>query len=275
VMLRDFSLLEWIGANSFRTSHYPYAEAWLDMADRLGIVVIDEVPAVGLNSWNKNEPWFTEDKLGERTLEHHLACIRELVARDAHHPSVVMWSIANEASTHEPASLRYFERCVELFRSLDKRPLTLPQSSNPDECQVQHLLDVVSLNRYYGWYENTADLTPEVVQQCLAHEIRSWRARFPNQPFMMAEFGADTIAGQHALPPSMFSEEFQAELIRLTRECLAEFDFVIGEHLWAFADFMTKQGLTRVGGNRKGLFTRQRQPKLAAHALRAEWRRSH
>ncbi len=273
VMLRDFSLLEWMGANSFRTSHYPYAEAWLDMADRLGIVVIDEVPAVGLNSWNKNEPWFTEDKLGERTLEHHLACIRELVARDAHHPSVVMWSVANEASTYEPASRAYFERCVELFRSLDDRPLTLPQSSNPEECRVQDLLDVVSLNRYYGWYENTADLTPEVVKESLAHEIRAWRARFPNQPFMMAEFGADTIAGQHSLPPGMFSEEFQEELVRLTRECLGSFDFVIGEHLWAFADFMTKQGLTRVGGNRKGLFTRQRQPKLAAHALRAEWRR--
>jgi beta-glucuronidase len=273
VMLRDFALLEWLGANSFRTSHYPYDEAWLDMADRLGIVVIDEVPAVGMNSWNKNEGWFTEDKLGSRTLEHHLACIRELVARDSHHPCVVMWSVANEASTWEPASRAYFERCIDLFRALDDRPLTLPQSSNPEECQVQDLLDVVSLNRYYGWYENTADLTPDVVKECLAHEIRAWRARFPNQPFMMAEFGADTIAGQHSLPFGMFSEEFQAELVQLTRECLAGFDFVVGEHLWAFADFMTKQGLTRVGGNRKGLFTRQRQPKLAAHELRAAWRR--
>ena len=48
-MLHDFELLRWIGANSFRTSHYPYAEEVLDMADRLGIVVIDETAAVGLN----------------------------------------------------------------------------------------------------------------------------------------------------------------------------------------------------------------------------------
>ena len=47
---------------------------------------------------------------------------------------------------------------------------------------------------------------------------------------------------------------------------------MIGEHLWAFADFMTKQGLTRVGGNKKGLFTRNRQPKMAAHFLRQRWR---
>ena len=37
-MLHDFALLNWIGANSFRTSHYPYAEDVLDYADRQGIV---------------------------------------------------------------------------------------------------------------------------------------------------------------------------------------------------------------------------------------------
>ena len=49
-MVHDFALMEWLGANSFRTSHYPYAEEVLDYADRHGIVVIDETAAVGLNS---------------------------------------------------------------------------------------------------------------------------------------------------------------------------------------------------------------------------------
>jgi beta-glucuronidase len=48
-MVHDFQLLKWIGANSFRTSHYPYAEEVLDYADRCGIVVIDETAALGLN----------------------------------------------------------------------------------------------------------------------------------------------------------------------------------------------------------------------------------
>ena len=46
-MVHDFALMEWLGANSFRTSHYPYAEEVLDYADRHGIVVIDETAAVG------------------------------------------------------------------------------------------------------------------------------------------------------------------------------------------------------------------------------------
>jgi beta-glucuronidase len=49
-MVHDFALMEWLGANSFRTSHYPYAEEVLEYADRHGIVVIGETPAVGINS---------------------------------------------------------------------------------------------------------------------------------------------------------------------------------------------------------------------------------
>ncbi|MEQ2200246.1 hypothetical protein XENOCAPTIV_025954 [Xenoophorus captivus] len=44
----DFNLIKWLGANSFRTSHYPYAEEILQMCDRHGIVVIDESPGVGI-----------------------------------------------------------------------------------------------------------------------------------------------------------------------------------------------------------------------------------
>lgn len=47
-MVKDFNLLKWLGANSFRTSHYPYAEEILQMCDRHGVVVIDECPGVGI-----------------------------------------------------------------------------------------------------------------------------------------------------------------------------------------------------------------------------------
>ena len=47
--VKDFNLLKWTGANSFRTSHYPYSEELMRLADREGFVVIDEVPAVGLH----------------------------------------------------------------------------------------------------------------------------------------------------------------------------------------------------------------------------------
>jgi beta-glucuronidase len=49
-------------------------------------------------------------------------------------------------------------------------------------------------------------------------------------------------------------------------------DAVVGEHVWAFADFATGPGTGRVDGNRKGVFTRDRRPKAAAQLLRRRWR---
>ena len=45
-------------------------------------------------------------------------------------------------------------------------------------------------------------------------------------------------------------------------------DAVVGEQVWHFADVTTTSGIMRVGGNKKGVFTRDRQPKAAAYALR-------
>jgi beta-glucuronidase len=73
----------------------------------------------------------------------------------------------------------------------------------------------------------------------------------------------------------MFSEEFQCAYLEEVHKVLDSLDFVAGEHVWNFADFATAEGLKRVGGNNKGVFTRQRQPKMAAHALRRRWIKDH
>lgn len=48
-------------------------------------------------------------------------------------------------------------------------------------------------------------------------------------------------------------------------------DYVIGEHVWNFADFETHPSVRRVDGNKKGVFTRDRRPKMAAHYLKNRW----
>ena len=108
-MVHDYELMTWLGANSFRTSHYPYAEEWLDMADRLGFVVIDETAAVGLNLGvagglfgDKPRVTFSDETIGPAAQALHRQAIEELVARDKNHPSVVLWSIANEPESHTP-----------------------------------------------------------------------------------------------------------------------------------------------------------------------------
>jgi beta-glucuronidase len=71
----------------------------------------------------------------------------------------------------------------------------------------------------------------------------------------------------------MFSEEYQAEMLAGYIQVLRRKPFVVGEHVWNMCDFQTGQSVRRVGGmNLKGVFTRDRRPKLAAHRLRELWK---
>lgn len=269
VNVKDFNLLKWINANSFRTSHYPYAEELLELADREGIVVIGEVPAVGFTFFNYNDKVYTPDQANEETLAHHHDVLRDLIARDKNHPSVVMWSLANEAATFQDEAVPYFRQLADTARRLDpQRPITIVQWPLPDKCKVAQFFDVICVNRYYSWYQDPGAL--ELVEHQVEWELTNWYRNF-GKPVIMTEYGADAIAGFHQDPPVMFTEEYQEELLTCYHNVFDRLDFVIGEHVWAFADFATKQGITRINGNKKGVFTRQRQPKAAARMLRSRW----
>jgi beta-glucuronidase len=278
-MVHDFALLTWVGANSVRTSHYPYAEEVLDYADRHGIVVIDETAAVGINSGlaagvfgAEPHPTFSEDTINAATQEAHRRAISELIARDKNHPCVVLWSIANEPESTTPEARAYFEPLAAEARQLDAtRPIGFANvmGSTPDLDVLTDLFDVVMLNRYYGWYATPGDLaTTEIA---LEEEISTWVAAY-DKPILFTEYGADTLPGLNDVVPSMWSEEYQAELLATYHRVFDRFDAVVGEHVWNFADFATVPGVIRVGGNRKGVFTRERRPKAAAHLLRRRWR---
>ncbi|MEO8614684.1 MAG: beta-glucuronidase [Luteolibacter sp.] len=273
INVKDFSLMKWMGANSFRTAHYPYSEEIMRLADREGLVVIDEVPAVGMCFWSETNTVFREDRVNATTLEHHLQTVREMIARDKNHPCVVMWSIANEAATNEEAATPYFTKVAELTRSLDStRPITIVNTMWPAVDKVSQLVDVICINRYFGWYADHGQLS--VIERHADLELKDWYEKF-QKPIIIAEYGADTIAGYHQLPAVSFSEEFQCDYLEQFHKAFDQNDFVIGEHVWAFADFATKQGLTRFGGNKKGIFTRQRQPKAAAFKLKERWTGNH
>lgn len=267
--VKDMYLMKWIGANSFRTSHYPYSEEIMDLADSEGMLVIDECTAVGFNTWSEKDTLFCPEKIGKEALEHHKQVLRELVERDKNRPSVLCWSVANEAVTYEEGAVPYFEEVIKAVRSYDgTRPVMIVESSRPNNCRVAQMVDIIGVNRYYSWYSDSGDI--EIAELQAREELCGWYNRF-HKPVVMTEFGADAIAGFHSDPPQMFSEEYQTELIKHCTNVFDTLDFLVGEHLWNFADFNTKQGTTRVMGNKKGIFTRQRQPKQAAQFLRKRW----
>ena len=275
---KDMSLMKWQGANSFRTSHYPYSEEMMRLCDEEGFVVIDETTAVGVNldfgggaNFNGQKVSTFDKEHGVQTQEHHKDVIRDLISRDKNHACVVMWSIANEPDSYSEGAYDYFAPLYELARELDpqKRPCTLisVQMAPPEKDCSAKLSDVICLNRYYGWYFGGPDL--ELPEQALRKELDYWKTI--GKPVVFTEYGADTVMGMHDTTPVMYTEEFQVEYYKMNNKVFDDYDFVVGEQVWNFADFATSQSLLRVQGNKKGIFTRDRKPKLVAHYFRDRW----
>ena len=275
--VKDLALLKWQGANSFRTSHYPYSEEMMRLCDREGIVVIDEVPAVGLNFrmgggfFGASHATTFGGEYAPQTFEHHQDVIRDLIARDKNLACVAVWSIANEPDSAGKEAADYFLPLFALAKELDpqKRPCTLVnvQMISFEQEVTKDVCDIICLNRYYGWYECGGDLASAEKQ--LRAELAKWASL--GKPIVFTEFGADTIAGFHDATPVMFTEEYQVNYYDMNTRVFDEIPEVQGEQVWNFADFATSQGVVRVQGNKKGLFTRDRKPKMAAHFMRTRW----
>ncbi len=277
--VKDISIMKWQGANSFRCSHYPYSEEMMRLADEEGLVVIDETTAVGVNfdfgggaNFGGQKVKTFDKEHGVRTFDHHMDVVRDLISRDKNYACVVMWNIANEPDSYSEGAYEYFEPLYKLAKELDpeKRPCTLTSvqmAGGPDTDISARLSDVICLNRYYGWYFGGPDL--EGAAEYLRKELDEWQKL--GKPLMFTEYGADTVMGLHDTTPVMYTEEYQVDYYRMNNELFDKYDFVVGEHVWNFADFATSQSLLRVQGNKKGLFTRDRKPKYAAHYFRERW----
>ncbi len=272
LLIKDYQLMRWTGANSYRTSHYPYSEEEMQLADQQGFLIINEIPAVSLQ--------FEDDQNIALRLRMCLQQIDELIARDLNHASVVMWSVANEPMTpklnsavEDNAAIAkgkdFLDALIGRVRQLDStRPVTIANLMGSPPSWIENC-DVVCLNRYWGWYILGGELDKALVS--FEQEIDTvWETC--HKPIIVTEFGADTIAGMHGHPDLMWTEEYQAQLIKGHLKIAAQKDYIAGMQIWNFADFAAVQSVMRVGGiNMKGVFTRTRTPKMAAHVLREFW----
>ena len=64
-------------------------------------------------------------------------------------------------------------------------------------------MDIISFNRYNGWYQNPGKLN--MITNRVVDEAMSWNAKH-NKPVLMSEYGADTIEGLHLVEYSFFNE---------------------------------------------------------------------
>ena len=267
VLVRDFYLMRMLGANSFRTSHYPYSDEHLDLADEMGFMVILET-TVCLSGISRIMPenelrrWCRDPGIREKARR----VAEEMIRQHRNRPSVIMYSIANEPPSDLEECADLLRELAEYVRKLDpSRPITFASHRWASDKALRYV-DVISLNVYYGWYSHWGDLEAGV--RDMLRDVGSVHREHPDKPIVITEFGAGAIAGLHSDPPLMWTEEYQAEFLRRYIEELVRRDYIQGLHIWNFADFRTPENPLRTVLNRKGVFTRDRQPKLSARVVR-------
>ncbi|MEQ1514961.1 MAG: glycoside hydrolase family 2 TIM barrel-domain containing protein, partial [Usitatibacteraceae bacterium] len=244
-----------LGCNYVRLAHYPHNENMLRLADKLGLMVWEEIPV-----------YWTVDFASASTLENAKQQLAEVITRDRNRASAIIWSVANETP---PSAIRnaFLLELVRHARSMDATRLVsaalethLENGVSIVDDRIGAELDIVAFNQYRGWYGGTLHDAPEA----------KWEIRF-DKPVVISEFGGDALQGLHGPKEDRWTEEYQEYLYRQNLAMMKKIPNFRGLSPWILADFRSpRRVLPKIqdGYNRKGLISNQGVKKKAFFVLR-------
>ena len=248
---RRLLAMQSLGCNAIRTSHNPPCTQLLDLCDRMGFLVIDEA----FDKWfgdftpvDSNEPFLYQYWRDDLTA---------MVVRDRNHPSVMLWSVGNEAGT--PGSVEHdttLKQLVDFVHQLEPtRAVTtalVPVDDTPENtiagiARSASIVDVLAVNYQEAYFD-------------------SFRHAIPNIPMLTTEsfpFYARTIDGivdtTTLTPPNPWFD-------------VASRDFVAGEFVWNGIDHMGESVGWPSKGWANGLFNSCAFPKPGVSFFKTVWR---
>ena len=279
---RDMAMMKEVGANFVRLGHYPQDPVVYQAADSLGLLIWDELP------WNRG------GQGGPAWMANTERLLREQIAQNRNHPSVILWSLGNEIywlpdfpGGDDPERLNAtLQHLHEVAHELDPSRLTAIRKYYDGA----DIVDVFSPSIWAGWYSG--------VYTAYEAALRDAQERYPRLLHM--EFGGSSHVGRHTetpidgqglVDPDQWSEAVnQVEVTNIAKngdwsesyivdlfdwslrvsETLPDFT---GNAQWAFKDFGTplrpENDLPYV--NQKGLVTRDGTPKDAYYVFKSVW----
>ena len=252
--LRDAKKL---GCNFMRLAHYPHTETMSRLADRLGVLLWEEIPVYWAIRFSN-----------AATLRNASNQLRELIRRDFNRPSVIVWSVGNENADSDER-LRFMRRLAGIAHREDRTRLVsaaclVNAVTNTIDDRLAAYLDVIGINEYYGWYSPDFARLPQLFENSR-----------PEKPVIITEFGADAMYGEHGPADQKGTEEYQAEVYRRQLDTLRQIPYVRGMTPWLLYDFRCprRTSCRQLYYNRKGLISQDRRhPKLAWRVLRDFYR---
>ncbi|MFT3744795.1 MAG: glycoside hydrolase family 2 TIM barrel-domain containing protein [Pyrinomonadaceae bacterium] len=253
--IRDMELMKDAGYNFVRLAHYPQDPSVLQAADRLGLMLWEEIPLVN---------YITESKA---FTDNAASMLREMICQHRNHPSMILWGYMNEIFLHPPnVPKSVFAATVELARELDAiaraedptRLTTIAFHGNEvyNTYGMGEIPQVVGWNLYKGWYGGNIEEFGTFMDE--QHK------KFPNRVHFISEYGANGDQRLHSASPRRFDSttEYQRQFHESYLKQINDRSYIAGSTIWNQFDFGAEQrGETIPHLNQKGMYTYDRVPK--------------
>jgi beta-glucuronidase len=264
----ELRLMKKAGINLIR-SHYPQAPDFLLLCDRLGMLFLEELP---INWWGVE--WWGKDGVvqDEGILDRARPMLEAMVRRDRNHPSVIIWSMANESKTDNDVGTKVMRTLIRRTKELDSTRLvtfvTAPGSVRQHRAYED--ADLVATNMYFGSLaephaNHRSQLEERAGKRSIDH-LRQQLAAFPDKPLLITEFGAMGFPGMRGDVPA--SEDFQADYLKTVWSAISAVPEVSGGVVWSWADYNHRRHFSSLGAfGSFGVVTFDRRPKLSLKAL--------
>jgi beta-glucuronidase len=226
-----------LGASMLRT-HYPFHPEIHELADERGLLIWSEIPVYSVRTTYLALPSVRREAVNE---------LNQNIDENRNHPSVMIWSIANELSSQPgPVQGDYIKRAKALANRLDPgRPVGLAFAAYPGSgCQSRYApLDVLGINEYFGWYTGPGGQIAD--RELLSGYLDQIRACYPKEAVMVSEFGVE--ANREGPIEEKGSYAFQQDWIRYHLGVMATKPWLSGAIYWALKEFRVRPGWD--GGN--------------------------
>jgi len=246
-------LLTWakeLGCNYVRLAHYPHNENMVRLADKIGLMVWEEIPV-----------YWTVDFTSKETYKNAENQLVGMIIRDKNRCSTIIWSMANETPISEARNsfinnLNTKARTLDTTRLISAALLTKSDGLNSyvDDTIAENL-DIVAFNEYLGWYGGNLEDAEKI----------QWTSKY-NKPIVVSEFGGDAKQGLHGEKKERWTEEFQEYLYIQNLKMIEKIPNISGLSPWILVDFRSPRRMLpgiQDGYNRKGLISNEGNKKKA------------
>jgi len=217
----------------FTRVHWPQDKRVLEYCDRHGILMQTEIPAWGYDTFAGMGAEPDPD-----ILQNALEQLREMIARDRNHPSVVVWGLCNEVGGQNPPAYQFVKHMLEEAKRLDPNRLCSYASNSlikTPERDAAGLMDFIETNEYFGtWFPGA----PEAV----AKHLDDLHAAFPGKPVVISEYGYCACTKDR---PE--GDEHRLEDLRSHDAVFRSKDFVAGAIFFCYSDYRSHVGYSGVG----------------------------